>query len=103
MEHHRIRFKILFTLYRKYFSGQLGQPQLTAALIKEADVEFFDPNLLYGNIVYLKDSGLVKGLDVLGQPYPYTLTITNLGIDYIDKLLKRLMNYLKNDFKSIGP
>jgi hypothetical protein len=78
----------MFTLYRKYFSGQLGQPQLTAALIKEADVEFFDPNLLYRNVVYLKDSGLVKGLDVLGQPYPYTLTITNLGIDYIDKLLK---------------
>ena len=53
--------------------------------------------MVYGEIVYLKDSGLVKGTDILGTPYPYTMIITNYGIQVIVKAISDFVDFLKQE------
>lgn len=101
LQHQEIRFRILFLLYIKHYSNELGHPQVTNTLIEEEqELKYSDNNLLYGEIVYLKERGLVKGTDVLGTPYPYTLMITSSGIDIIVKLLKEFVESLGRDDKT---
>jgi hypothetical protein len=106
MKHAEIRNRILFTLYFKYYTDQLTQPQVTDKVIEEAGLQFVEKNLVYGDIVYLKQSNLVKGLDVLGQAYPYAISITNLGIDVVDRMISDFIRFLINhdnpEFSSIG-
>lgn len=97
MKHEEIRFRILFTLYIKHYSNELGHPQLTTQIIKDAGLEYVEKELLYGNIVYLRDRDWVKGMDILGQAYPYTLTITSMGIDEIDKKIDEFLKFLKKE------
>ncbi len=79
MQHEEIRYRILFTLYIKHYSEQLGNPQVTNKVIEEAGLEYVEKNMVYGDIVYLKESNLITGMNVLGQPYPYTLIIGPLA------------------------
>jgi hypothetical protein len=84
----------------------LAQPQVTDKIIEEAGLQFVEKNLVYGDIVYLKQSNLIKGLDVLGQAYPYAITITNLGIDVVDRMISDFIKFSTKhkdpEFSSIG-
>jgi hypothetical protein len=51
--------------------------------------------LVYGDIVYLKESNQIKGTDILGQAYPYTVIITTRGIDKVENMFKQFLQYLK--------
>jgi hypothetical protein len=95
MQHQEIRYRILFILYLKHYSDQLGQPQVTNKVIEEAGLEYVEKNMVYGDIVYLKESNLITGTNVLGQAYPYTLIITSRGIDRVEKMIKDFIQFLK--------
>ncbi len=96
MHHQVIRYRILFTLYLKHYSDQLSQPQLTDNVIKEAGLEYVERNMVYGDIVYLKESNLIKGMDIIGQSYPYALIITGKGIDKVENVIDRFTQFLKS-------
>jgi len=36
-------------------------------------------------------------MNVLGQPYPYTLIITNRGIDKVEKMIPEFIQFLKEN------
>ena len=67
MNHREIRFNILHNLYQKHYSDQLKHPQMTDMIIQDSDLGNLDRNLVYGDIVYLVDSGLATGEYVLGH------------------------------------
>jgi hypothetical protein len=97
VHHQEIRYKILFTLYLKHYGEGLGQPYVTNKVIEEAGLEFVEKNMVYGDIVYLKESNQIKGTDALGQPYPYTIIITTKGIDRVDNMLTEFPRFLKDN------
>lgn len=73
LEHERIRFKLLFHLYQRHYSEALGHPQNTKEVIVQAGVQFYERNLINGNIVYLKDMNYVDGPSTIGLAYPFAL------------------------------
>jgi hypothetical protein len=60
MDHEEIRYRILFILYFKHYTGHLVQPQATDRIIEEAGLQFVERNLVYGDVVYLKQSNLIS-------------------------------------------
>lgn len=64
MNNQEIRFRILYYLYQKHFSKDLGKPQVVETIIKELglDDEGIDRSVIYGNVVYLNKSGLIEGM-----------------------------------------
>lgn len=84
----------MLSLYLKHYGGQLGHPQATMKIVQESGLEHFDKNLVYGDIVYLKNGDYVKGMDILGQAYPYTLNITNKAIDLVNNVIDKFLDFL---------
>jgi hypothetical protein len=95
MKHREIRFNILHNLYQKHYSDQLGHPQLTDTIIQESGLGNLDKNVVYGDIVYLVESGLATGDYVLGRASPFTIQITTHGIDTVE-------NIVDNLFENVG-
>jgi hypothetical protein len=93
--HQEIRYRILFTLYLKHYSDQLGHPQVTERVIEEAGLQYVEKTMVFGDIVYLKEGNLIKGMDILGQAYPYTLSITSKGIDKVETMIDKFVQFLK--------
>jgi hypothetical protein len=92
-----VKFRILFVLYRKHYSKELRQPQLMIKVIEEADLASFESDLVYGDIVYLKDRGFVSGQYALGTAYPFSLLITDKGIDEAEKLIRGFIRFLEKE------
>jgi hypothetical protein len=57
-------------------------------------LEYCDRRIL-GEIVYLKDSGLVKGVQPGGYSIPYVMMITRQGIDKVNKWISELIEILR--------
>jgi hypothetical protein len=93
LEHREIRFKILYTLYNKHYSDQLGHQQQTDKVIEESGLSNIDKNEVYGDVVYLENKGLVKGQSALGYAYPLWMIITSYGIDTVENAVN---NFIKN-------
>lgn len=53
--------------------------------------------MVYGDIVYLKESNLVTGTNILGQAYTYTLIITSRGIYKVENMIKEFVQFLKEN------
>ena len=83
MEHREIRSKILYALYNKHYSDQLGHYQQTDKIIE-------DSGLSHGDIVYLENNGLIKGQSALGHAYPPWIIIISRGIDAVDNFMKNI-------------
>jgi hypothetical protein len=77
LDHAEIRFRILYILYQKYYSEQLGHPQITENIIMEAGLNQINKNVLYGDIIYLENKGLIHGEFMLGHAYPPWIRITS--------------------------
>ena len=115
MKHQEIRYRILLLLYYKHYSNQLGHPQVTDNVIREAGLEYVDKNFVYGDIVYLVESSLVKAkMEMLGKPYPGALIISAKGINVAEHMVEDFIKFLdeKGDkesksqaetLKTIGP
>jgi hypothetical protein len=99
MRHAVIRYWILFTLYLKHYSDELGQPQITDKVIQEASLEYVERNMVNGDIVYLKERNSIQGNYIIGQSYPYAIIITSEGIDKVENMLQRFADFLKNHNK----
>jgi hypothetical protein len=95
LDHNEVKLRILLSLYLKRYGGQLGHPQATMKIIQESGLEHFDQNLVHGDIVYLKNGDYVKGMDILGQAYPYTLNITNKAIDLVNDVINSFLDFLE--------
>jgi hypothetical protein len=98
MEHKEIRARILLKLYEKYYSEQLGRPQMTTNVIQEAGLDSIDKNLVYGDIVYLKNGGLIDGKHAIGMAYPFAISITNSGIDKAEQYISNFIDYLEKNY-----
>ena len=93
MEHQEIRFKILYNLYEKHYSEELGHHQQTDKVIEESGLSKEDKNDVYGDVVYLENKGLIKGQSALGHAYPQWMIITSYGIDTVENAVD---NFMKN-------
>jgi hypothetical protein len=93
LEHQEIRFKILYTLYQKHYSEDLGHHQQTNKVIEESNLSSIDKAEIYGDVVYLKDKGLIKGQTFLGYAYPPWITIISYGIDTVENSVG---NFIQN-------
>lgn len=112
MEHQEIRFRILHTLYQKHYSDQLGHAQQTDKVIEESGLSSINKPDVYGDVVYLKDKGLIKGQSALGYAYPPWITITSYGIDTVENgvnnfvknvdLIESIKPQVKNDIKRVS-
>ena len=94
-ESRSIRIRILLALYQKYYGNEGGAPQLTDRIIQEAQLDWVDINILQGEIIYLKRAGLIEGEYILGVRYPYTISITNGGIDVVQRWLDDFLPFLR--------
>jgi hypothetical protein len=98
MNHKEIRARILMVLYRKHYSGDLESRQITDQVIEEARLNFVDRNLVYGDIVYLRNGDFIEGDYTSGSPYPYALGITNAGIDEADRIITGFIDFLNKNY-----
>ena len=87
MNHQQIRFNILYTLYQKHYSPELEQPQDTEKIIQESGLENIDKNQVVGDIVYLEDKNLIKGMPLVGHVYSPWIKITSYGIDFVENVV----------------
>lgn len=101
MNHKEIRFYILFYLYHKHYSEELGRYHKVETIIEETPLKEIDKGVVYGDIVYLQDSGLVKGTRYSGDSYPPIVIITNIGIDYVDKIVNEFVEKEEMEFEQI--
>jgi hypothetical protein len=92
MNHEEIRFRILYTLYQKYYGGQLKRYQNTEEIIKESGLDNIDRNIVLGDITYLKDSCLIVGLGVSGSAHPPHIRINTSGIDRVETFANSSLN-----------
>jgi len=101
LNHQEIRFYTLFYLYQKHYSDELGRYHQVEKIIEETPLEEIDKSVIYGDIVYLQDSQLIKGVYPVGYNHPPAITITNLGIDYIDKIVNEFVEEQKKEFEQL--
>ena len=94
-----VKFRILFKLYQKHYSNELRHPQITTKLIEESGMTFFESDVVYSDIVYLKDKGFVKGQYSIGTIYPYSLIIIEKGIDETKKVDQQICRVFKRTIK----
>jgi hypothetical protein len=92
----------LYTLYQKHYSDQLGHPQHTDKVIEESGLSSINKPDVYGDVVYLKDKGLIKGQSALGYAYPPWITITSYGIDTVENGVNNFINNV-DSIESIEP
>jgi hypothetical protein len=95
-----IRFRILFMLYVNHINGELGRKKITKEIIKQADLEYYNINYVNAEIIYLKDSGLISGMQPGGYSVPYALMITSKGIDRICKWFHELIEILSKESRA---
>lgn len=60
MNHQEIRFQILYYLYNKHYSGELGHSQVVENIIAETELKNIEKNIVYGDIVYLEQSNFMR-------------------------------------------
>jgi hypothetical protein len=91
LDHQEIRFRILYNLYEKYYGGQLGRPQVVEEIISESGLTEIDKQILYADVLYLENKGLVKGEFILGYAHPPWIQITSIGIDFVESVVEELI------------
>jgi hypothetical protein len=102
MNHQEIRFNILYHWYNKQYSKELGNPQTTDKIIEETELKNIDKHIVYGDVVYLKQSGDIKSLeDSIGDTYPHWIEITNYGIDKVDHITNNIIKNIDIDNENI--
>jgi preprotein translocase subunit Sec63 len=74
-------------LYQKHYSPELEQPQDTEKIIQESGLENIDKNQVVGDIVYLEDKNLIKGMPLVGHVYSPWIKITSYGIDFVENVV----------------
>lgn len=84
MEHQEIRLRLLYNLYKKHYSDQLGHHQQTDKVIEESGLSSVSKSDVYGDVVYLEDKGLIKGQSAFGHAHPLWIIITSYGIDTVE-------------------
>jgi len=94
MSHQEIRFKILHTLYQKYYGGEPANYQPIDSVIAESDLEGVNLNVAHADVIYLRNSNLVEGIGALGQAHPVAIRITNYGIDTVESITEQALQSL---------
>jgi hypothetical protein len=97
MDHNEIRFKILYTLYQKHYSPELERAQDTEKIIRESGLGDIDKNQVAGDIVYLENKYLIKGVPLIGHIYSPWIKITSYGIDFVDMVVDRFTRNFENE------
>jgi hypothetical protein len=99
--HNSIRFKILSNLYDYNFTDHEEHTiPVDINSTKSLGLNESYQNLVIGDINYLYDKGLIKGLRQIGVPYPYRVQITSKGIDAIESVINQsLISIAKSDTK----
>lgn len=98
MSHEEIRFRILYSLYKKYYQGQIKCWQHIDDVIDDAMLKKADRNLVLGDTTYLADKYLVQvkragnrkegALEEDNEArYPEEIRITAGGIDEIESII----------------
>ncbi len=100
MNHQEIRFSILHYLYNKHYGKELGHHHNVEDIITKTRLKNIDRDLIYGDIVYLKDKGLVDGVISIGDTYPTHIMITAYGIDVVDNISNEIVQNLKNSIEN---
>jgi hypothetical protein len=101
VNHQQIRFNILHTLYQKHYSPELEQPQDTEKIIQESGLGDIDKNQLAGDIAYLEDKNLIKGMSLVGHVYSPWIKITSYGIDSVENVVDRFVEKVEGSDTNI--
>jgi hypothetical protein len=90
------RFLILYLLYYKHYTGK-SYLHDTNAIIQEHDLQFVNNQLSIGEVIYLRDHGLIRALNN-GKLYLPRIAIDSKGIDVIERILNQyhMMNLSAN-------
>lgn len=101
MEHDEIRFRFLRVLYEKYYGGHARLPLNPTEIIKEAGLDSINQNLVNGDVIYLRDKGLVNGEYTLGPTLPYYVTISSYGIDTVEMIMKESLQVIEQNAEGL--
>jgi hypothetical protein len=97
VNHQEIRFEILYYLYKKHYGGELNRLQSVEAIIQETELKNVEKNNVYGDVVYLHQSGFIQGEYHIGDTFPPWITITSYGIDTVDNVTNNVINDISNE------
>jgi hypothetical protein len=98
--HNDIRFKILSNLYDYNFTDHEEHTiPVDINFTKSLGLNESYQNLVIGDINYLYDKGLIKGLRQIGVPYPSRVQITSKGIDAIESVINQSLIALRNQIR----
>jgi hypothetical protein len=84
-------------LYKKHYGGELNKIQSVENIIQETELKNVDKNVVYGDVVYLHQSGFIQGEYYIGDTFPQWITITNYGIDSVDNISTQIINDISNE------
>jgi hypothetical protein len=88
--HNDIRFKILSKLYDYNFTDRPDHTiPVDINLTKSLGLNESHQNLVIGDVNYLYDKRLIKGLRQIGVPYPYHVHIASEGIDAVQSVINQ--------------
>ena len=104
IDHQEIRFRILHTLYQKYYGEHIEHYHETEDVITESDLEGIDYDVTCADIVYLKKGRLIEGLYGMNMAYPVQIKIENPGIDAVERIVEQGLGKLaasdNNEFQN---
>lgn len=101
--HYEIRFRILSRLYEHNFGDHQESTVLVdIRLVRSLRLKDSDQNLVYGDIIYLYDKGLIEGYKQVGMAYPFRINITSYGIDIFESIMNRSLETIADTSSDAG-
>lgn len=86
--HWNIRFRILAILYDDYFSDRINEPKLVNPnLVNELANLQVNKNLIFGDVIYLKEKYFISGYSMFGFHYPVRVKIETAGIQFVESVI----------------
>jgi len=92
MNNEEVRFKLLKSLYDRYYDGKIEDYHSTQEIIEEIGFEKAELNSVDGNVDYLVKDGYVEGIRD-NAPIPTFLKLEPYGIDFVEERSSELLEF----------
>jgi hypothetical protein len=101
MNKEEIRFHILYYLYNKHSSGEVGKYQSADNIVEESELKSIDRNAIDEEFAHLNNGGYLKGQrDTSDGGIPYSVVITKSGIEIVESVTQQIITNINEEHTS---
>lgn len=93
MNKEEIRYQILYYLYNKHHSGEVGKYQSADDIIEQSELESIDKDAIDQEFTYLNNGGYLKGQrETSDGGIPYSVVITKSGMEIVEDVARQIIS-----------